>query len=84
MLWTPIISAGAMCVCVCVCVCVCDTVRLCTVGVQWEYSRSSCELLARALEDCIAPAHSACLVHRCPGLPGMRDAVTNFALHVHV
>ena len=42
------------------------------------------ELLARALEDCIAPAHSACLVHRCPGLPGMRDAVTNFALHVHV
>ena len=22
---------------------------------------------------CIAPAHSACLVHRCPGLPGARD-----------
>ena len=36
-------------------------------------SLSSCELLARAPGDCIALAHSACLVHRCPGLPGMRD-----------
>ena len=47
-----------------------------------RYSQYSCELLAWAPGDCIASAHSACLVHRCPGLPGMRDhlvAVKNFA-----
>ena len=39
--------------------------------VGWRYY--SYELLARAPGDCIAPGHSACLVHRCPGLTGMHD-----------
>ena len=38
-----------------------------------RYSQYSYELLARAPGDCIAPGHSACLVHRCPGLTGMHD-----------
>ena len=33
-----------------------------------KHSWYSCELLAWAPGDCIALAHSACLVHRCPGL----------------
>ena len=39
-------------------------------GVTTVYS---CEFLAQAPGDCIAPAHSACLMHRHPGLPGARD-----------
>ena len=57
-----------MCVCVCARVCVPGQEGNQNSTTSPPYSR---ELLAQAPGDCITPAHSACLVHRYPGLPGV-------------
>ena len=77
---SPVCACVCLCVCKCVCmrtcVCVCVCARVCVPGQEGNQNSTtsppySRELLAQAPGDCITPAHSACLVHRYPGLPGV-------------
>ena len=58
-----------VCVCVCVHVCVCQGRR--EIKIVPPAHLTVVSSLAQAPGDCITPAHSACLVHRYPGLPGV-------------